>query len=136
MMTYLDKSYSGRKELNIIENKLDEICEKTELSKEVIREDIQRFNDVSKLNMKCKDSSSKPCSVVQRSRAFLYGENFPSVDDYCQLCNHAMSQDDKIMIYMKSYQIFQTYNKNLAKCKTDKKAMNIVFGKIMKNAFN
>jgi hypothetical protein len=34
MMKFLDKSYSGRKELNIIENKLDEICEKTELSKE------------------------------------------------------------------------------------------------------
>ena len=37
---------------------------------------------------------------------------------------------------MESYQKYQVYCKNLNDCKTDRKSMNIIFGKIMKNAIN
>tara|TARA_B110000285_G_scaffold182877_1_gene206839 strand:- start:380 stop:691 length:312 start_codon:yes stop_codon:yes gene_type:complete len=91
MMKFLERTGGERKELNIIENKIDEVCSKTNLSKEQVREDISRFHDVTKINMKCVDSKNKPCSVVQRSRAFLYDENFPSVEDYISLCDHSVS---------------------------------------------
>jgi hypothetical protein len=109
MMNYLEKATGERKELNIIENTIDEVCSKVNQSKDQVRDDISKFHYVNKINMKCIDSKHKPCSVIQRSRAFLYGERFPTVEDYVGLCDHSVSQDEKLMMYIKSYERYAVY---------------------------
>ena len=39
------------------------------------------------------------------------------------------------MLYIKSYEKYLIYCQNLKRAKTDRKMMNIVFGKISKNPF-
>jgi len=109
MMNFLEKASVERKELNIIENRIEEACSKVDLTKGQVREDLAKFNYVNKINLKCVDAKNKPCSVVQRSRAYLYGEKFPSADEFTSVCDHTVSQDDRMMRYIKSYEIYQIY---------------------------